>query len=348
MSCDNSDYSYATKYTLGGHHHGHPQHHLQHQQQQSLDNNMTELLEEPVEEKPEQGGERIAWEFHHVTLQRVPGYGFGIAVSGGRDNPHFTNGDPSIAISDVLKAGAAEGKLMINDRVISANSVSLEGVDYATAVQVLRDSGQTVNLVVKRRVVLPSVPEPQNVRVSLTKNKKKEDFGVVLGCKIYIKEITSRSVAEKEGSLQEGDLVHRINNLSLDGLSLKEARKLLDSAKDKLEMTVRRDPFRNSQPRSGQPKVENGAAEPNQNLYVPPPSRKEEKNNLAREARMGEEDAPPRPPLPREEADYGSSPRRAEDSSLAVSSKTKGNLPDPRFISFQKEGSVGIRLTGGI
>merc|ERR1719367_1362038 len=63
---------------------------------------------------------------------------------------------------------------------------------------------------------------------------------------------------------------------------------------------------------------------------------------------MGEEEAPPRPPLPREEADYGSSPRRAEDSSLPVSTKTsKGNLPDPRFISFQKEGSVGIRLTGG-
>ena len=58
-----------------------------------------------------QGGERIAWEFHHVQLSRVPGYGFGIAVSGGRDNPHFTNGDPSIAISDVLKAGPAEGKL---------------------------------------------------------------------------------------------------------------------------------------------------------------------------------------------------------------------------------------------
>ncbi len=60
---------------------------------------------------PLQGGERIAWEFHHVQLSRVPGYGFGIAVSGGRDNPHFTNGDPSIAISDVLKAGPAEGKL---------------------------------------------------------------------------------------------------------------------------------------------------------------------------------------------------------------------------------------------
>jgi tight junction protein 1 len=58
-----------------------------------------------------QGGERVVWEYHHVTLTRVPGYGFGIAVSGGRDNPHFTNGDPAIAISDVLKAGPAEGKL---------------------------------------------------------------------------------------------------------------------------------------------------------------------------------------------------------------------------------------------
>ena len=46
-----------------------------------------------------------------MTLTRVPGYGFGIAVSGGRDNPHFINGEPSIAISDVLKAGPAEGKL---------------------------------------------------------------------------------------------------------------------------------------------------------------------------------------------------------------------------------------------
>jgi len=47
-----------------------------------------------------------------VTLNRVSGFGFGIAVSGGRDNPHFSNGDTSIAISDVLKGGPAEGKLM--------------------------------------------------------------------------------------------------------------------------------------------------------------------------------------------------------------------------------------------
>ena len=124
----------------------------------------------------------------------------------------------------------------INDRVISANGISLEGVDYATAVQVLRDSGQTVSLVVKRRVVLPptlpstsalngfTTATEKSVRVTLSRNKKKEDFGVVLGCKIYIKEITGRTVADKDGSLQEGDLVAKINGSSIEGLSLKEAK----------------------------------------------------------------------------------------------------------------------------
>lgn len=51
------------------------------------------------------------WETHHVNVSRVPGYGFGIAVSGGRDNPHFASGDPSIAVSDVLKAGPAQDLL---------------------------------------------------------------------------------------------------------------------------------------------------------------------------------------------------------------------------------------------
>lgn len=56
-------------------------------------------------------GDRTSWEYHTVSVTRVSGYGFGIAVSGGRDNPHFANGDPSIAVSDVLKGGPAEERL---------------------------------------------------------------------------------------------------------------------------------------------------------------------------------------------------------------------------------------------
>jgi len=42
----------------------------------------------------------------------VGNYGFGIAVTGGKDNPHFPNGDPAIVVSDVLKGGPADGKLL--------------------------------------------------------------------------------------------------------------------------------------------------------------------------------------------------------------------------------------------
>ena len=41
-------------------------------------------------------------------------------------------------------------------------------------------------------------------------------------------------MADKDGSLQDGDIVQKINNINLDGLSFKEARKLLEAAKDRL------------------------------------------------------------------------------------------------------------------
>jgi len=94
----------------------------------------------------------------------------------------------------------------VNDRILSANGVPLENVDYSTAVQVLRDSGHTVQLVLKRRVVLPpnnansnpnvaapAEQSPQTLRVSLARGKKKDDFGLVLGCRLYVKEVGSRS-----------------------------------------------------------------------------------------------------------------------------------------------------------
>ncbi|KAG8186734.1 hypothetical protein JTE90_009803 [Oedothorax gibbosus] len=92
----------------------------------------------------------------------------------------------------------------LNDRVISANGVSLENVDYTTAVEILKDCGNTVNLVIKRRVVLPpSANGSQTFKVTLTKNKKKEDYGIVLGCWVYIKTITNKTLLSRD------DTVHR-------------------------------------------------------------------------------------------------------------------------------------------
>ncbi|PIO77019.1 hypothetical protein TELCIR_00884 [Teladorsagia circumcincta] len=53
-------------------------------------------------------------------------------------------------------------------------------------------------------------------------------FGIVLGCKFYIKEIRNPKLAEKDPGLREGDSVLRINGQSVDGSTLEEVNKWLE------------------------------------------------------------------------------------------------------------------------
>ncbi|KAI1239939.1 Tight junction protein ZO-2, partial [Lamprotornis superbus] len=96
------------------------------------------------------GMEELIWEQYTVTLQKDSKRGFGIAVSGGRDNPHFENGETSIVISDVLPGGPADGLLQENDRVVIVNGTPMENVLHSFAVQQLRKSGKVATIVVKR------------------------------------------------------------------------------------------------------------------------------------------------------------------------------------------------------
>ncbi|KAK7096581.1 hypothetical protein V1264_005859 [Littorina saxatilis] len=185
-------------------------------------------------------GDNVVWQIYKVTLQRVANYGFGIAVSGGYDSVHFASGDPSVAISDVLKAGPAEGRLQLNDRIISVNGISLENVNHSTAIQVLKNSGDSVHLVVRRRVVMPTAVEKESppLKVTLIRKNKKDDFGLVLGCRFFIQDLTPDSLAAQDGGLKTGDTILKMNNTPLDGLSLTDVKKLIDKSKDRLQLIV--------------------------------------------------------------------------------------------------------------
>ncbi|XP_069481873.1 tight junction protein ZO-2-like isoform X2 [Ambystoma mexicanum] len=108
------------------------------------------------------GMEELVWEQYTVTLQKDARKGFGMAISGGRDNPHFTNGENSIVISEVLMGGPAEGLLQENDRLVMVNGTLLDNVPHSFAVQQLRKCGRAAVLVVKRprRVPLAVVRKP--------------------------------------------------------------------------------------------------------------------------------------------------------------------------------------------
>ncbi|XP_053092901.1 tight junction protein ZO-1 isoform X6 [Pangasianodon hypophthalmus] len=266
--------------------------------------------------------ETVIWEQHTVTLHRAPGFGFGIAISGGRDNPHFQSGETSIVISDVLKGGPAEGLLQENDRVVMVNSVSMDNVEHAYAVQQLRKSGKNAKITIrrKRKVQVPTGRhgeretmsehdedddsyedeiyevrsgrsgyggggatgrrsargERQGTRrerdrersasrdrslsprserhsvssnlasrpakVTLVKSRKNEaEYGLRLASHIFVKDISPESLAARDGNIQEGDVVLKINGTVTENLSLIDAKKLIERSKGKLKMVVQRD-----------------------------------------------------------------------------------------------------------
>ncbi|XP_035706927.1 tight junction protein ZO-1-like [Folsomia candida] len=304
----------------------------------------TILLEQPVDEDVSEDlydtnygiynqamSRNISWEYRTISLTRVPGYGFGIAVSGGSDNPHFANGDPAIAISDVLKGGPAEGKLQINDRIITANSIKLENVDYGTAVQVLRDSGPSVVLIIKRRIIAHHTKITLN-KLTTTKLKhiQPSDFGINLTLRVYIKE-------SKNSNLVEGDEIISINGL--DVAKLFDFRKgvCTTGGDNLLNLGVVK---QNQQQDNGhvggvnhqqQQSYDSNAG----NLYVQPPTR-----------RVGE--VPPvRPPLPKESPTSPTPPPPPPPPPNHPNSQHHKSTP--RFINFLKKSSspLGLKLIGG-
>ncbi|XP_056268707.1 tight junction protein ZO-1 [Pseudoliparis swirei] len=267
--------------------------------------------------------ETVIWEQHTVTLHRAPGFGFGIAISGGRDNPHFQSGETSIVISDVLKGGPAEGLLQENDRVVMVNAVSMDNVEHAYAVQQLRKSGKNAKITIRRKkkVQIPvsrpgdretmseheeedsdeddgyehhsghdsqsanagasggtgtgrrherersssgrrdrsasrersvsprsdrrsqaSSAAPRPAKVTLVKSRKNEvEYGLRLASHIFVKDISPESLAARDGNIQEGDVVLKINGTVTENLSLIDAKKLIERSKGKLKMVVQRD-----------------------------------------------------------------------------------------------------------
>ncbi|XP_075903397.1 tight junction protein ZO-2b isoform X1 [Nelusetta ayraudi] len=333
------------------------------------------------------GTEEMVWEQYTVTLQRDSKMGFGIAVSGGRDNPNMDSGETSIIVSDVLQGGPAEGLLYENDRVIQVNSIPMDNVPHSFAVQSLRKCGKVAKITVKRprKVAVHSLkpppspggdsrdyappthyydtdndngwyrnesrdhtsdvkgyldpdyrggrdynhrgrtrgrsqdrsspspdrsrregsrgrardtsgdqqryhsrgrspgdsyrtedkyergeggggrggryrsrdrlndnspsPEPSRelepldkpVNVMLVKNRPSEEYGLRLGSQIFIKQMTSTGLAAKDGNLQEGDIILKINGTVTENLSLHDAGKLIEKSSGKLQLVVQRD-----------------------------------------------------------------------------------------------------------
>ncbi|KAM4738955.1 tight junction protein ZO-3 isoform 2-T3 [Anableps anableps] len=89
---------------------------------------------------------------------------------------------------------------------------------------------------------LPQNYAPEKpIKTTLVKKKITDEYGLKLGSQIFIKHMTESGLAAKEGTLQEGDLILKINGMTTENLSLLETKHLVEKSRGKLTMTVLRD-----------------------------------------------------------------------------------------------------------
>ncbi|XP_004870579.1 tyrosine-protein phosphatase non-receptor type 13 isoform X6 [Heterocephalus glaber] len=151
-----------------------------------------------------------------------------------------TKGNQSIGcyVHDVIQDPAkSDGRLKPGDRLVKVNDTDVTSMTHTDAVNLLRAAPKTVRLVLGRILELPKMPLLSHLLpdISLTCNKEELGFSLSGGHDslhqvVYISDINPRSVAAVEGNLQLLDIIHYVNGISTQGMTLEEANKALDTS----------------------------------------------------------------------------------------------------------------------
>ncbi|KAM7393254.1 hypothetical protein PAMA_008076 [Pampus argenteus] len=228
-------------------------------------------------------------------------------------------------------------------------------------------------------------PLEKPLNVLLLKNRPNEEYGLRLGSQLFIKEMTSTGLASRDGNLQEGDIILKINGTVTENLSLSDAGKLIEKSRGKLQLVVQRD---NRQVLIRVPPMVDSDSElddiseiESYRSYSPQDDRRGHHSDLSSHSSNERLREKPREDAPNRMAKMGAMPTpfrvtdrteedarsereepRAETPPVAVGPKfhvppkvpLKPSIddqevygPNTMMIRFQKGDSVGLRLAGG-
>ncbi|XP_075277317.1 tyrosine-protein phosphatase non-receptor type 13 isoform X1 [Opisthocomus hoazin] len=177
-----------------------------------------------------------------VTMTKSEKGSLGFTVTKGNDNI-------GCYIHDVVQDPAkSDGRLRPGDRLIKVNGIDVTNMSHTDAVNFLRAAPKTVRLVLGRVLELPKMPVLPHLLPDITLTCHKEELGLLLSGGhdslykvVYISDILPRSVAAREESLHALDIIHYINGVSTHGMTLKEARRVLETYLPKVVLKVTRD-----------------------------------------------------------------------------------------------------------
>ncbi|XP_072379965.1 disks large 1 tumor suppressor protein isoform X10 [Diabrotica undecimpunctata] len=198
-------------------------------------------------DKPVNGDDE--WEYEEIILERG-GAGLGFSIAGGTDNPHIGD-DTAIYITKLIPGGAAssDGRLRVNDSILSVNDVPVVDVPHAMAVDALKKAGNTVKLCVRRR------RQPRNMRlmeIELVKGNKGLGFSIAGGIGnqhipgdngIYVTKVMDGGAAQVDGRLLVGDKLVAVRDavkgeVNLENVTHEDAVATLKTTQDRVVLIV--------------------------------------------------------------------------------------------------------------
>ncbi|XP_037723844.1 disks large 1 tumor suppressor protein isoform X14 [Drosophila subpulchrella] len=207
-----------------------------------------------------------SWLYEDIQLERGNS-GLGFSIAGGTDNPHIGT-DTSIYITKLISGGAAaaDGRLSINDIIVSVNEVSVVDVPHASAVDALKKAGNVVKLHVKRKRGTATTPAAGSaagdardsaaggskiMEIDLVKGGKGLGFSIAGGIGnqhipgdngIYVTKLMDGGAAQVDGRLSIGDKLIAVrtngSEKNLENVTHELAVATLKSITDKVTLII--------------------------------------------------------------------------------------------------------------
>ncbi|NXK12463.1 ZO3 protein, partial [Herpetotheres cachinnans] len=190
----------------------------------------------------------------------------------------------------------------------------------------------------------------------LVKRKQTEEYGLKLGSQLFIKHIVESGLAAKGSSLQEGDLILKINGVASEDMSLADTQQLIEQTEGTLTLLILRD---HRQFLVNIPDIEDSQSDssrmddisdidselshpPSPETSVRPPAAA--RTNSPPHRRLWDQPSFPADLLEAVEGDGCHAPHT---SPAAPAGCKDGYSANSRVVHFVKAKSVGLRLAGG-
>ncbi|OXB69982.1 UNVERIFIED_CONTAM: hypothetical protein H355_000033 [Colinus virginianus] len=151
----------------------------------------------------------------------------------------------------------------------------------------------------------------------LVKKKEDEEYGLKLGSQLFIKHIVESGLAARRSSLQEGDLILKINGVASEDMSLADTQRLIEHTEGILTLLILRDHRR---------------------FLINIPNMEDYQSDSSRMDDISDIDS---------DVSHPPSPKTSPRLPAAARGNSPVYSPDSRVVQFVKARSVGLQLAGG-